>query len=203
MMWYARARFKTVTLAFVLLSGTSASALEGNTEADSGDKIALRGLVREDTQVSGSPVLISRADIESPLTRVRRVDLVDFVEGEGRIADPAFKAVLLTPLGSTGRPVQPTFSGVGIIDKPDEPQRPEKAPEIPEIKSHPQDANLRLPSPPDSTVKEPTNAVHAKSPALAAGPKQVTKLAASPPSPATTPQRTPAEIGAVRAFTRF
>src|SRR5215470_17926158 len=124
MMPHTRAGFKALALVLLALSGVSASALEGNTEANSSGKTALRGLVREDTPVSGSPVLISRADIESPLSRVRRVDVVDFVESEGRVADPAFKAVLLTPLGSTGRPVQPTLVGIGIIDKLDEPQRP-------------------------------------------------------------------------------
>ena len=58
----------------------------------------------------GKPVLVSRADVEFPLGRVRSFQLdASSNTGESRVADPAFKAVLLTPRESTGRPVQPVI----------------------------------------------------------------------------------------------
>src|SRR4051812_7713874 len=55
----------------------------------------------------GTPVVVSRADVDSPLARVRGLEVVLDSAPAVEIstaADPAFKAVLLTPLGSTGRP---------------------------------------------------------------------------------------------------
>src|SRR6516225_8881163 len=55
----------------------------------------------------GKPVLVSRSDVESSSARARSVAIIEGPnQPQTPVADPAFKAVLLTPRGSTGRPVQ-------------------------------------------------------------------------------------------------
>src|SRR5262249_7552428 len=67
----------------------------------------------------GKPVLVSRADVESPLARVRSLQFdASSSSSESRVADPAFKAVLLTPRESTGRPVQPIVPVEELISGP-------------------------------------------------------------------------------------
>jgi hypothetical protein len=52
-------------------------------------------------------VLVSRSDVESSSARARSVAIIEGPnQPQTPVADPAFKAVLLTPRGSTGRPVQ-------------------------------------------------------------------------------------------------
>jgi hypothetical protein len=79
---HGKTYFKGLAVACFVLPAASAAALDGTTTAEPTGKIASRGLERADRLISGSPVLISRADIESPLTRVRRVELIDAVENE-------------------------------------------------------------------------------------------------------------------------
>jgi hypothetical protein len=157
----------------------------------------------------GSPVVFSRTDVETPLTRIRslsadpgaRPDLGSVgasTEASAALADPAFKAVLLTPRGSTGRPVQPTYE-----PPPEEevPVGPATAPRQeaslppgtrPEIKPLPQ---MRHESSPPSVNRPVGN----QRSAPATRPK---------PAPVATARREgpkggPAEIAATRAFTRF
>jgi len=68
----------------------------------------------------GKPVIVSRFDSEASVSRVRSVEIlpdsVQFVQ-PAPTADPAFKAVFLTPRGSTGRPVPIQMAS---FTKPDE-----------------------------------------------------------------------------------
>jgi hypothetical protein len=161
-------------------------------------------------------VLISRADIESPLTRVRRVELIDAVENEVQGgADPAFKAVLLTPRESTGRPMQPALAGLVVIDKADAPQS-EKTPEKQESNATTPGAAFHLQNAPDPTSKDHLNdkvrpREEPKAKQLATIP-EARSVASTPPqtvhgpkTAASTPPRSfgPADIAATRAFTRF
>ena len=62
------------------------------------------------SRLSASRFSFPRADVESPLGRVRSLQLdASAHTGESRVADPAFKAVLLTPRESTGRRFNRSF----------------------------------------------------------------------------------------------
>ena len=58
----------------------------------------------------GQPVVVSRADLELPFVRIRSIEEDVSARLPAGTADPAFKAVLLTPRASTGRPVQPQLA---------------------------------------------------------------------------------------------
>ena len=106
---FQRSPIRQVLMAMWGLALASSSGFAG--DADSTD--AARALpkavpARINVAALGKPVIVSRADVESPLGRVRSLQLDASAQtGETRVADPAFKAVLLTPQESTGRPVQP------------------------------------------------------------------------------------------------
>jgi hypothetical protein len=158
----------------------------------------------------GSPVVFSRTDVETPLTRIRSLsadpgapnDLGSAganTEARAALADPAFKSVLLTPRGSTGRPVQPTYEPPPEVAVPVGPATaPRQEASLPpatrhEIKPLPQ--MRHEPSP--LSVNRPNIGNQRSAPA--ARPK---------PAPVATARREgpkggPAEIAATRAFTRF
>ena len=139
----------------------------------------------------GSAAIVTRADVESPLGRVRPLN----TDGNPRLPslaepDPAFKSVILTPSNSTGR-------DPSVLDIPDTPDTPEAATPAP-----------RLPS---GTPNQGRKGVPRASPNTRGGP-----ALASVPSKPEHPriiehqqQRAPAprfgnmEIGAARAFTRM
>jgi hypothetical protein len=157
----------------------------------------------------GSPVVFSRTDVETPLTRIRSLsadpgaphDLGSAganTEAGAALADPAFKAVLLTPRGSTGRPVQPTYEPPPEEEVPVGPATaPRQEASLPpatrhEIKPLPQMRH----EPSSPSVNRPNGNQRS---APAARPK---------PAPVATARRDgpkggPAEIAATRAFTRF
>jgi hypothetical protein len=138
----------------------------------------------------GRPVVLSRSDLESPLNRVRSFDSEPTLAPAAAppIADPAFKSVLLTPHDSTGRPIQPLYE-----PPPDEPAeqslppaggtlkvlgtQPSKGPGVGTAKGNSPVRN----SPPQPPKAQVARAAPAQSP----------------------PKFGPAEIGAVRAFSRF
>jgi hypothetical protein len=157
----------------------------------------------------GSPVVFSRTDVETPLTRIRslsadpgaRHDLGSAgasTEAGAALADPAFKAVLLTPRGSTGRPVQPTYE---LPPEEEVPVGPATAPR--------QEASL--PPATRHEIKPLPQMRHESSPLSVNRPvgNQRSAPAARPKSaPVATARREgprggPAEIAATRAFTRF
>ena len=220
-------RLEALALACFVLPVASAVALDRPAAAEPPANMASRGLTRDDTPISGGPVLISRADTESPLTRVRRVEMLDTIELEATAEpDPAFKALVLTPRGSTGRPLQPAPAGLDIIDTVEAPPKPEKALEKPEKAPEKRENNptrpttvFRLQSTPEPTPKDaPTDKVRPrdehKGKQLATIP-DVKSVASPPPRPAPGPKTAasappapprsfgPADIGAARAMTRF
>ncbi len=159
-------------------------------------------------ELLGKPVLVSRSDV----ARVRGGAIPDNpVQAAPPVADPAFKAVLLTPRESTGRPVQ-----IGMPALPDEPvagpsvAQPNTAAKPPV--SLPPAASLN-PSAPASVESTPGSAPKAHvlpnpvsrsrlspHPAVARSETASRRKAIEPPA------RTSygaAEIAASRAFTRF
>lgn len=160
----------------------------------------------------GKPVVVSRFDSEASASRVRSVEILpDSVQSvqSAPTADPAFKAVFLTPRGSTGRPVPIQMANFA---KPDEsastPQETAKPPEpaststalIPQVKVTP-----RLPPADPSPRPSP----HAAKKPEASRPEY--RSHSPEPKPNARPQVAKtersnygaAEIGATRAFTRF
>jgi len=171
---------------FFVLSIPSAIAFDGNTPSEPRVKTASRGLEREaDKAISGLPLLISKADVEAPLSRVRQIESDDSLSTPSQPVDPAFKAVVLTPPESTDRPVQPN-PGPVIFDS-------EKTPHKQEYGSAP----VLKPKPP--AVLPDVRSSPATSSAQATSPAPGAKTAAS------TPPRSfgPADIAGTRALTRF
>ena len=167
-----------------VLSVTCAIAFDGNTASEPRAKTASRGLEREsDRAISGLPLLISKADVEAPLTRVRQIDSDDSLGTPSQPVDPAFKAVVLTPPESTDRPIQPS---PGPVDSEKTLHKQEYGSAGPALK----------PKPP--AVLPDVRSSPATSPAQAF-PAQAAKTAAS------TPPRSfgPADIAGTRALTRF
>jgi hypothetical protein len=161
-----------------VLPVTSAVAFDRNTAAEPPATTVSRGLEREvGKAISGLPLLISKADVEAPLTRVRQIESDDSISSAARPVDPAFKAVVLTPPESMDRPVQPSPGGPVLFDF-------EKA-----LKNE-YSTGARAAKPKTPVVFPPP------SPQSAQG----AKTAAS-----TTPPRSfgPADIAATRAMTRF
>src|SRR5262249_8523125 len=96
--------------ALAIIGTYPASAADSDSAGSAPVKVATRSLEAAPAALMlGGPVMVTRADVESPLGRVRSPELDGSATGETRAADPdpAFKAVLLTPRESTGRPVQP------------------------------------------------------------------------------------------------
>src|ERR1700730_14905673 len=82
----------------------------------------------------GKPVLVSRSDVETSGARVRSVEIIDGPSPiQSPAADPAFKAVLLTPRGSTGRPIQMQLANLPDVPEPvaKEPEHPIEPPPSP------------------------------------------------------------------------
>jgi hypothetical protein len=143
----------------------------------------------------GEPILLSRVDVDSPLRRIRSVESPEGAPEPDRLpsADPAFKAVLLAPLTSTGRPLQPEF----------------EPPDQSESAAQPPPAHSTKPSSLPSLERErgrasPRPSLSAGSPASGStahrtsSEPRVSSVARSAPA-----KPGPAEIGALRAFTRF
>jgi hypothetical protein len=153
------------------------------------------------TGLLGKPVVVSRSDVETSGARVRSVEIIDGPSPiQSSAADPAFKAVLLTPRGSTGRPIQTLLANL-----PDVPEPVAKEPEHPRVQSPSlASTNARI-------VPEPSS-VHERVPArpierLAPTTRSAASIQKSAPRPKTTQPDRPsygtAEIAATRAFTRF
>jgi hypothetical protein len=90
----------------------------------------------------GHPVVVSRADVESPKSRIRSLEAGDAGSESAAstpVADPAFKAVLLTPRASTGRPIQPQGIELASVDPAEAlaPAQPSKADPGPSIRKAP------------------------------------------------------------------
>lgn len=169
----------------------------------------------------GKPVLVSRSDVEASFARIRGgITANESLQLVQPLADPAFKAVLLTPRESTGRPVQ--------IDMPAIPEAPVAAPSV-ELPNAAAPATAAPSSPPSTssaalsapvagsnmptTVKDPSRPVSPKVQALAnpisrsrpSSPVVKSALAsrAKVTTPSTHANYGAAEIAASRAFTRF
>jgi hypothetical protein len=153
----------------------------------------------------GRPVVVSRADVESPFVRIRSIEEDVSARLPVGTADPAFKAVLLTPRASTGRPVQPQMANLGA----------------PEDAGLDTSAAIKVETAPVSGAQKPAKgalgrAKESSQPASQSRPKatkpppagrvanirpEQRSAAAAPQAPA--PKFGRAEVQAVRAFTRF
>jgi hypothetical protein len=172
-----------LAVACFVMPVTSAAAFDANTAAEPGVKTASRGLGREvDKAISGLPLLVSKADVEAPLTRVRQIESDDSPSSASRPEDPAFKAVVLTPPESTDRPVQPNPGGP-VIDSEKTLQKPEYGSAAPAVK----------PKPP--AVSPDVRSSASTSPQSAQGAKTA---ASAPPR-----SFGPSDIAGTRALTRF
>jgi len=114
-------------------------------------KVAARSIEAEPTAFTlGRPVILSRADVESPLGRARGLVEVDSLSlsTQSRPADPAFKAVLLTPRESTGRPAQPIVPDLTITEPAAKPAAPfPEKPGTMTLASHPEGAEVSASTP--------------------------------------------------------
>jgi hypothetical protein len=186
----------------LLAASHGGSAQEAPSERRIQITLATPDLIHKASIGVGQPVVVSRADVESPFVRIRSIEEDVSARLPAGTADPAFKAVLLTPRASTGRPVQPQMANLGTPEDaaPDSPavKKPETAPAAGSQKS-------AKGAPPPRSAKEgpqlaPRAPQRAAQPAVASRPAQKS-AAATPQAPA--PRYGAAEIQATRAFTRF
>lgn len=100
-------KLPSLLLAQMLLPALPAFALDAVTtpELKAERSVSALALTRHAALDVGRAVILSRSDVESALVRVRRIELNAGDAPDRRTADPAFKAILLTPRDSTGRPV--------------------------------------------------------------------------------------------------
>ena len=166
----------------------------------------------------GQPVVVSRADLESPFVRIRSIEEDVSARLPAGTADPAFKAVLLTPRASTGRPVQPQMANLGVpedaeIDPPPS-SKPEPAPAsgAPKSATGTPPASVKKPPPPASRSQQKSAQPPAPPPSRTAAPAPAPSRTAIARPPqraaavapqASAPRHSAAEVQAVRAFTRF
>src|SRR5262245_59101026 len=217
-------------VAVLLFGAASANAADPSSPSPPRVKVAARSVDADPAGFTlGRPVIDTRADLESPLGRVRGFDREpDTTEsGPHAPADPAFKAILLTPRGSTGRPVQPILPDV-VLTEPEKKQ-PTAEPDAKKqggfnLQSHNlSDPLTPTPTAPKEQVPASATKEHSTPRPSAQQPKQSKQAVAAParaaaPVPAAAPPpRAPvrntasapaprfgaAEIGATRAFTRF
>ncbi len=156
------------------------------------------------TGLLGKPVVVSRSDVETSGARVRSVEIIDGPSPiQSPAADPAFKAVLLTPRGSTGRPIQTQLANLPDVQEPvaKEPEPPAATPAAPSYSLS--STTTRIVPEPSVHEHVPVRPVERLAPTTrSAAP---TQKSASRPK-AAQPERPSygtAEIAATRAFTRF
>ena len=192
------------------LALASSAGLAGDAEETDAARALPKAVpTRINVATLGKPVLVSRADVESPLGRVRSFQLdASSNTGESRVADPAFKAVLLTPRESTGRPVQPVIplyelaSGTPHVTPADAPPTKGQAPTVktePTTPAKPQPKQIASKPP----ASRPTPATPQHAAAGGANTPPVARRAAKPAEPKSGGGFARAEIAATRAFTRF
>ena len=144
----------------------------------------------------GSPVVLSRSDVESPLIRIRSIDSeVVIASTATSTADPAFKAVVLTPRGSTGRPVQPLYEPPAVEEQTETPAATGPAPT--------KQASLPPPSSPSSASPRSIPPAAKPKPVVHVAPAAAAPRVAQAPRAAPAPKFGAAEVAATRAFTRF
>ena len=183
---------------FVASHGT---AQEAGSERRIQITLATPELIHKASIGIGQPVVVSRADLESPFVRIRSVEEDISARLPAGTADPAFKAVLLTPRASTGRPVH-----LGVPEDAElNPPAPSKAEPAP-VSGPPKSAKAVAPpsgreSPPPAPRSQQKSA-QPPAPSRAAAVRPAQKPAAAAPQ-APAPRYGAAEIQATRAFTRF
>jgi hypothetical protein len=176
-------------------------------------KLAARSIEAEPAAFAlGRPVIVTRADVESPLGRARGLEVdVAAVNSASRPADPAFKAVLLTPRESTGRPAQPILPDLTASEPEARPVAPAAStPSTMTLASHPGPTGAQplAPSAGERVLPKPS-AGRPKRKDAAPHPAPVrTATRTEPPArkaalPAAAPRVGAGEIAATRAFTRF
>ncbi len=116
----------------LLAASHGGSAQEAPSERRIQITLATPDLIHKASIGVGQPVVVSRADVESPFVRIRSIEEDVSARLPAGTADPAFKAVLLTPRASTGRPVQPQMANLGTPEDggldPPPAKKPETAP---------------------------------------------------------------------------
>ena len=217
-----------LVVALVLFTADFASAAEPSPAPAVPLRVASRSLDAASGALTlGRPVIVTRSDVESPLGRVRSLDLEPTTAGSVHRADPAFKAVLLTPRESTGRPAQPVAPDLAPVE-PHNNGAPAKTDVNPKGGMTPQSYSppTSEPHPPREPSKSRTpprgqqskgikeHAAHTPAAAPARAAAAPTRAAAAPARAAAAPARKvtaaapaarygAAEIAATRAFTRF
>ena len=196
------AQLTALAAVFGLLGAGVAAAAEPAAAEPAPIRLASRSVDAVPARALGTPVVVTRSDVESPLGRVRSLEFDTTTNGPPRAADPAFKAVLLTPRESTGRPAQPVAPDLTTVEpEPTQPKdsmklqsyspvdvEPEKPVAPPTQRGQPRPTTQQ---PKRVTVREATAPPRAPRPAVAA------------PAPRAAPRFGAAEIAASRAFTRF
>src|SRR5262245_5425716 len=115
-----------------LLSAPQGAVAQELSERRAQSQRATPEMITTATHRVGQPVVVSRADLESPFVRIRSIEEDVSARLPAGTADPAFKAVLLTPRASTGRPIQPQLANLGVPEdaeiEPPPSSKPEPAP---------------------------------------------------------------------------
>jgi len=200
-----------LAVAVLLLGSSAGTAADPDSSAPARVKIAARSVDADPAGFAlGRPVIVTRADLESPLGRIRGLEADTSASGPVRQADPAFKAILLTPRDSTGRPAQPILPDVVLTE-----------PEIKQTTAEPdskQESGIKLgshnvsdPVKPlpnaqkERTIPRPSTQQSRNPKEVAAAPPRATapRVPARAAATATAPRFGAAEIAATRAFTRF
>ena len=151
----------------------------------------------------GQPVVVSRADLESPFVRIRSIEEDVSARLPASTADPAFKAVLLTPRASTGRPVQPQLANLGVPEDAEiDPPPSSNASGAQKSATGTPPTSVKKPPPPASRSQQKSAQPPAPAPSRTAIARPAQRLAAVA-AQASAPRYGAAEIQAVRAFTRF
>jgi hypothetical protein len=168
-------------------------------------RLASRSIDSVAPRTLGSPVVVTRSDVESPLGRVRSLELDPTTNPLPRSADPAFKAVMLTPRESTGRPAQPAAPDITTVEP--EPPRPKDGMKL---QSHsPADVESEKPVAPPKERGQPRPTTQQPKRVIVREAAAAPRPAVAAPAPraaaprAAAPRYGAAEIAASRAFTRF
>jgi hypothetical protein len=199
--WMANTRQSASTMALVvgscLFVASHAAAQEAGSERRIQITLATPELIHKASVGVGQPVVVSRADVESPFVRIRSIEEDVSARLPAGTADPAFKAVLLTPRASTGRPVH-----LGVPEDVDlNPPAPSKAEPAPPKSAKGAAPSSVRESPPPAPRSQQKSA-QPPPPTRAATVRPAQKSAAAAPQ-APAPRYGAAEIQATRAFTRF
>jgi hypothetical protein len=196
-----RRKFNACLVAVALLATDTCNAVAQDVPRPSLQFASAEAGYQTTSGLLGRPVLVSRSDVETSGARVRSVEIIDGPSPiQSPAADPAFKAVLLTPRGSTGRPIPTQLASLPDVQEPiaKEPESP-AGPSPAAVSS----TTAKIVPEPSAHDRVPARPVERLAPTTRSA-MPIQKPASRPKT--AQPERPSygtAEIAATRAFTRF